>query len=214
MDPTNNNFNFIDHLIYTTPNLEMGMDEMEDLFGIRPAVGGKHPDFGTHNALLSLGNSTYLEIISRDPELGVPESGIWLRDNLNQPSQLSTWALRTENIEELYIHGIRNELPLGKIAQGKRQKPDGTSLQWKLTDPYAMPCDGAIPFLISWGKSPHPANSAPHAGELIDFEIFHPNPNEVKEKLMVLGVDFKVTQSNKCSFRATVIKDRKEIVLE
>ena len=72
--------NNIDHLVYTSLNLEAGMDKIEQLLGVRPEPGGQHPDFGTHNALLSLGSSTYLEIISPDPSLKSPKQGLLFQD--------------------------------------------------------------------------------------------------------------------------------------
>ena len=50
----------IDHLVYTAPSLGEGIAEIESIFGITPVIGGQHPQYSTHNALLSLGDSTYL----------------------------------------------------------------------------------------------------------------------------------------------------------
>jgi Glyoxalase-like domain len=55
--------NAIDHIVFGCSDLERGMDEIEQLLGIRPVPGGRHIQFGTHNALLSLGPATYLEVI-------------------------------------------------------------------------------------------------------------------------------------------------------
>ena len=53
---------------------------------------------------------------------------------------------------------------------------------------------GAIPFLISWGNTPHPALAVPRAGELLSLQIRHPQADLVKKQLEILGVDLNVHQ--------------------
>ena len=50
----------VDHILLGIDDLDRGMEQFEKLTGVRPVYGGKHPR-GTHNALVSLGNGTYLE---------------------------------------------------------------------------------------------------------------------------------------------------------
>ena len=180
------------------------MNEIEAMLGTRPVIGGRHPDFGTHNALLSLGPKTYLEIIAPDPDAPEPDRGRLLGVSDKQQSRLATWVLRSEPIQKMVDVAAAAGLELGKIETGSRQAPDGTLLNWQLSDPYAMLFDGAVPFLIDWGNTPHPASSAPQAGELVGLLIEHSEPAAVSNSLSILGADINVKDAKAFSMRATI----------
>ncbi len=57
----------LDHILYAVPDLQKGIDDFEKLTGVRPVYGGKHLNLGTHNALVSLGEEVYFELIAPDP---------------------------------------------------------------------------------------------------------------------------------------------------
>ena len=182
----------VDHFIFVVPDLKDGQDKFEQLLGVRPIFGGRHPEFGTHNAQLSLGPRTYLEILAPDPNASVPaEDVLFGLDNFQEPRNL-TWVLHTEEIGKLASSAKAAGVDLGAIASGKRVKPDGTVVSWEFTNPSVMPLNGAVPFLISWGDTPHPAGAAPRAGELIGLEIKHPEPERVRQALLALDVEMDV----------------------
>ena len=194
----------IDHLIYFCGRLETGMDRMEDLLGVRPAPGGRHADYGTHNALLSLGADSYLEIMAPDP--AAPRDGPVPPFELPEgcSGRLATWVLRAETIEETAATARAAGVALGELQSGSRERPDGKRLFWRLTDPYAKPMGGAIPFLIAWGDTPHPASVAPAAGELASLRVEHPEPARVTAALALLGVDLPVSKAAAFRMRAAV----------
>jgi hypothetical protein len=198
----------IDHIVYAVADLQAGIDEIESLLGVRAAMGGRHPKFGTHNALLSLGPVTYLEIIAPDPGLPEPDEGFMFGISNNQKSRITTWALRTDSINELAEAAINAGVRIGSIATGSREAPDGTLLAWQLSDPYAMPSGGAVPFLIDWGRTPHPSGTTPPAGELTGFRLEHPEPDKVRQALSVLGVEIDIGKSDECALIATIKTDR------
>jgi len=179
------------------------MDRIEALLGVRPARGGRHPSYGTHNALVSIGAETYLEVIAPDPTARPPDRGTpFGLDSVRVP-RLVTWALRVEAITEAAAAA-----GLGTVAPGVRRTPDGTLLTWELTDPYAMPLDGAVPFLIRWGDTPHPAGAAPRAGTLVGFRIEHPDPGRVRAALAPLRLDVEVTAAGTAALVALIGADR------
>lgn len=186
----------VDHLLYAVTDLEAGCDEIERVLGVRPVAGGRHPRYGTHNALLSLGPATYLEVIAPDPGLAVPERGVLFPGQAG-PGRIVTWVLRSESIDETAAAAVAGGVGLGPVESGRRENPDGTTLSWKLSDPYAMPYGGAVPFLIHWGDTPHPAATAPRGGELIGLRIEHDAPEPLREALSVLGVEMDVRNGDR-----------------
>jgi len=207
----NEGYAAVDHLIYAAPDLEQGVRELERLLGHRAVLGGRHPDFGTRNALLGLGPETYIEIIAPDPAVPSPPRGrLFGLDQLERP-RLVTWVLRDEAIEARAEAARRAGLAIGVVAQGSRVRPDGAVVSWKVTDPYAMPLDGAAPFLIAWGTTPHPAASLPVVGQLLDLRFEHPDPGAARAAFAALGVEPKVGQGDGVQLIATIRVDGREV---
>ena len=178
----------VDHLVWVVPELARGMDEIERRLGVRPAIGGRHADLGSHNALLALGETTYLEIMAADPAMPRPPRGrLFGVDGLEAP-RLATWVLRCDAIERQAEHAASEGLDLGAIHSGSRERPDGSTISWRITDPYSTRLGGVVPFLIAWGDTPHPARSAPVAGRLTALRFEHPEPAAVQKALESLGV--------------------------
>jgi hypothetical protein len=151
----------VDHLVYACRDLDEGIDHIHKLLGVKPAFGGTHPEFGTHNALLSLGNGSYLEIIAPDPNrtdkgtkpkiFGLDDSSVNNMDRLTafavHPSPSVKGATFELIAQSLLLAGCK----IGPITSGERQSPDGRALQWRFTSPYCA--RGAQPFVIDWGTT-------------------------------------------------------------
>lgn len=180
------------------------MDEIEALLGVRPVPGGRHSQFGTHNALLSFGPDTYLEVMARDPSLSAPQRGRLVDLADDQASRLVTWVLRVDDLAMFARSAAIAASGIGKVESGSREQSDGTLIEWQLTDPYAMPLDGAVPFLISWGDTTHPARIAQDGGTLVGFQIEHPLPGLVREELVLLGTTANVVKADEFRLLAQI----------
>jgi hypothetical protein len=194
----------IDHLVYATPDLNLGVDLVENLLGIRPAFGGRHLGRGTHNALLSLGTDAYLEIIAPDPQQPEPPTArAFGLDRVKEP-RLVSWAAKTSDVEAVRSQAEANGIHLGRVQNGSRQRPDGVALSWRYTDPAVIVADGVVPFFIDWGTSPNPAGTAPQGARLVEFRAEHPDATAVQRRLELLGIKLAVKPGPQRALIATI----------
>jgi Glyoxalase-like domain len=197
IDPSSLKPLHIDHLVYAVPNLEEGIWQIEQSLNARPKAGGRHPNWGTRNALLSLGNRVYLEVIGPDAQYlnfsGKRPFGI---DQLVSP-RLVSWAVRASNLDEICRLAQGYGFDLGEIQPGRRQLPDGSWLAWRLTDPPQDRLGGMLPFFIDWGASPHPSQSAPSGGKLGGLRVFHPQSQRLQGFLAAAGIAQPVESAGK-----------------
>jgi len=201
----------VDHLVYVAPDLEAGMDLIEARIGQRPLPGGRHKNWGTQNALLSIGDKTYLEVLAPDPLLPAPARGR-LTDATGPGPNLLTWVIRTSDIDKFAESARAAGAGIGNVESGRRERFDGSLLRWKVSDPYVLPLNGAIPFVIDWGETPHPAGSLTRAGTLVSLAIEHPDPEEVKNMLQALGVEMLVREG--ASYRLVAIINTDKGIVE
>ena len=183
----------IDHLIFGAPNLQAGIAFIRQKLGVSPTGGGRHPDFGTHNAVFRIGEHTYFEIIAPDPQQADQAKKIWMElDRLEAPG-LIWWAARTKDMATSLQRAKVAGWDPGRPMAGSRTTTEGVVLNWQLSDPFRVQEDGVLPFLIDWGDSPHPTDNMPKAAvALIDFQLLHPQANRIRSTLASIGIHFPV----------------------
>src|SRR6185437_13814430 len=88
----------IDHIMLGIDDLDRGVKQFEEATGVKPVYGGKHPR-GTHNALVSLGDGTYLEILALQPNAAPPKE----YEDLKQLHTLTPigWAVSSKDSTQL-----------------------------------------------------------------------------------------------------------------
>lgn len=193
----------IDHLVFAAPDLEQGVAIIEDRLGVRAAPGGKHVGRGTHNALLSFGGGTYLEIIAPDPEQGGVSMPLPFGLDVASSPHLVTWAASVPDIQGAF-EAARAAGYQGSLAGMSRELPDGAVLRWTLTFPPPEIGGGVGPFLIRWEPGPHPSQTAPRGCELLSLRGEHPDPAAVRRLLDAMGLDLELTVGSEPAIIATV----------
>lgn len=179
----------LDHIIVAGPDLSNATALVEVRLGVRLTPGGRHPAWGTRNAILPLTSSTYLEVIGPDGLEARPT--LFGIDRLTAP-RLVTWAAKTGNLAKVVAEARASGIDLGTPRAGQRLQADGSSISWQLTDPFAPRAGGIIPFFIEWTSGAHPATAAPHVASLVRLYAEHPNAGTVAEQLQSLGVQLDV----------------------
>jgi hypothetical protein len=168
----------IDHLLWATPDLEQGIATIAGLLGVTPAVGGVHPGGGTRNALLSLGQRRYFEILAPDPAQdgrGTPAE--WM-PALARPG-LVTWVVATRDLDAVVARAAALEIKTRGVISASRDKPGGGKLHWRVVRISGHGFGSLVPFFIDWTDSPHPSASTPAGCTLDRLEIGHPRADQL-----------------------------------
>ena len=189
----------LDHLIWGARDLEHAVEEIAERTGVRPAPGGSHPGLGTRNALVSLDEWRYLEIIAPDPAQGnVPGLAAQLAE-LERP-RLISWVARVESMDEVVAWGKDNGYPVSKISES-RLRPDGTELRWSFATVDKRGLLPHVPGFIEWGSTAHPSQDAPEGCRLLGYRIEAPQPEAVRALLNAfrLTVDVRVGPTERLS---------------
>jgi len=177
----------IDHITVTAPTLEGGAEFVRQALGVAPQLGGEHPRMGTHNFLLRLGDSLFLEVIAPNPNAPSPARPRWFGlDTLrpNSAPRLSAWVARTPD-----IHATASAC---SEALGNVEPMSRGTLNWLITIPNdgSLPLNGIAPALIEWQATVHPAaRLQDHGLSLAKLELFHPEPERISRLLRSLGLE-------------------------
>lgn len=193
----------LDHLMWGAPSLDEGMAEAERLFGVAPAPGGVHPGLGTRNALLSLGDATYLEIIAPDPDQDLTGNFGGRLAGLEAPG-LITWAAAAGGLSALAQAAARMELTARGPIATRRETPDGTLLQWELLFLGGHPFPGLVPFFIDWLDTPHPATANPAAGEFTELIIRTPAAGALNALFSGLDIGLRAEDGDRVDLEAVI----------
>jgi hypothetical protein len=199
----------LDHILLGCNDLDRGIAFVEERTGVRAAIGGVHPGRGTRNALLSLGERRYLEVIAPDPKQAQDSvqpfavQQLALLKSLTTP-RLIAWAVHPGDIEAVAKKLRDADVAFQGPWPGSRTRPDGRVLNWKSIS-LADDRDGLLPFFIEWSAdSLHPSSDAPAGCRLDHFTVSSPDPDELSKTFQRMGIDAPVERDEKAQLRARI----------
>jgi hypothetical protein len=182
-----------DHLVLAARDLDAGAAWLERRLGVALAAGGRHDRMGTHNRLLRLGETFYLELIAIDPTAPAPNRQRWFA--LDDPRQalppdrprLIHWVARSDDVTSAANTSAEALGDILPMARG--------DYRWRITVPPDghLPAGGLVPTLIQWDVAFHPASRLPEVGcRLMKLEGFHPQPARIRAALAALDLEARL----------------------
>jgi len=180
----------IDHIVISAASLADGVQFVKDKLGVEIPKGGEHPQMGTHNHLMQLGNDTFLEVITINPEAEPPTSPRWfglddeaVRASVAKP-RLLTWAVNTTDLKSMHSN---TPFDLGKVTPLSRG-----DLNWLITvpDDGRLLSAGLIPYVLEWQTDVHPSINMKDLGcQLKGVHVHHPYADWYSNIANAMGMD-------------------------
>ncbi|MBC7840880.1 MAG: VOC family protein [Gemmatimonadaceae bacterium] len=182
----------IDHLILGVNDLDRGMAEFAQRTGITPVKGGVHPGRGTQNALASLGDGSYVEILAPSHEGGTKPDARIAFPTLTPVG----WALHSTDLARVVTNLRSAGFSVSEIRPGARARPDGVQLRWQTAEVSGAGLDAA-PFFIAWGAgTPHPSTQSPTGCSFRSATLTEPDPAPLTKFLATTGVNVSVAKGD------------------
>jgi hypothetical protein len=198
----------LDHIAVAAASLAEGVAHVEAALGLALGPGGEHAYMSTHNRLLGLGPSDYLEVIAIDPGAPPVRPPRWFRlDEFTGPPRLTNWICRVPDLETALAAAPDGAGRAVDLARG--------DFRWRM----GVPADGRLPFddcfpaLIEW-RGPKPQDRLAEAGcRLTRLEIAHPQADALRGLVSLVDPRVQFT-TGPGALRATIATPHGQRYLE
>jgi hypothetical protein len=181
----------LDHIAVIAPDLGAGVAWLRDVLGVEAPRGGAHPQMGTHNHLLRLGQDIFVEVIAIDPAGPHPSHRRWFglddRDAVTRHwhagRRLRGYVARCPDLAAtIGAQADTFGAPM-PISRGDRHWSFAVRADGEL------PHGGALPCLMDWGGRGTPAPTMADFGlRLQTLLVETPNPDAVHAALDAIGM--------------------------
>ena len=160
----------LDHVSYVASHDQISdvVNRIGSQIGTAFVDGGIHPKFGTRNFTAPLLNGQYIEIVCPldHPATDATPFGQAVKKKSETGGGWMAWVIAVDNINKVEMHYGR------KATEGKRQKPDGTILEWKQLGVKDILQNSQLPFYVEWISNTHPSTDGVSFAKLTELVIF------------------------------------------
>ncbi|MEM6583280.1 MAG: VOC family protein [Pseudomonadota bacterium] len=205
----------VDHLVFGSPDLQQGIEQVQNLLGVPARYGGSHPGLGTHMALIPLGSQCYLEIIAPDPDQsafkGERPFGL---DKVDSP-RLLTWVASRPGLQQ-YVDQVRaGGLHMLDAISLSRRTGQGQLLEWQMSflDDIEPELMAVLPMFIDWGESPHPGSTSDGVARLERLELLHPDTVSLRPIIETLELNVTLLPASAVAIQAVIDCPKGTVVL-
>lgn len=202
----------IDHIVWAVPNLAAGIAQIHELTGLEPVSGGLAPGRDRpHNALLSLGGGSYLEVIAPS----IAGAGPWLEQiNDDAPRIVAHGRRVTDRFAAVLKALDQNKYGHTQPRGMGRTPPGGPRLEWELLHFAGTGFDNDLPFFIDWLQSAqHPSDASARGVTIQSFSLAHPQADKVGAIYRNLGIDLPVYRSDKRGYNLLLNTPKGQVFL-
>lgn len=180
-----------DHLVVIAPDLAEGVAYVRACLGVALPYGGRHPEMGTHNHVLRVGDDVFLEVIAIDEAARAPARARWfglderaaVRKAWDQGTRLRGWVARSAGLDTVLAGAPDLFDEIIRVSRGDRS--------WRFCLPRdgSLPAGGAAPCVIDWGERGTPVPGMADAGvTLLEFVLECPDPDAVRALYRRMGL--------------------------
>lgn len=134
----------LDHVLFAWPDHDEILAACQAV-GLDPTFGGVHDGGETQNDLVAFPDGSYLELMTPTDADTEPARWTGIVDHWRGPEH---WCIRAD-VRDLLTRALAAGAPVEGPQEGRRERPDGTRLEW-VTGRYGPPAvRGVLPFAIA-----------------------------------------------------------------
>ncbi|MCL6631869.1 MAG: VOC family protein [Alicyclobacillus herbarius] len=163
----------LDHIVHAVHDPHQAAKTFAERLLVPTSTGGRHEAWGTYNTLAPLA-AAYLEWASVfDAGLAADnEFGRWLLYDLERGEGVSQLAVTAKDLDAVADRWRRAGLPFIGPVPGRRVRPDGSMLSWRLLFPARESGEAfPLPFLIEWDEGQAPVATPMSARDVAPLHL-------------------------------------------